>query len=302
VKHRADPDLFDPLELARLGRLDLIARRVLEGFLTGKHRSAHKGSNVEFAEHRLYTPGDELRLVDWRVLGRRDRYYIRQFEQENNLQAWLVLDTSGSMEFGVSTITKLHYARMVAAALARLLLNQRDAVGLVCADRTIRTYVPPRAAPSHFKVISDALEQARPAGRTSLAAALQELAGRIRRRGLIVILSDCFDDVEALCKAMHQLHARGHELLLFHVMAPEERTFEVDGWSLFESLEDAGEILEVDPAAAREAYLCELDAFIRRLRHGCGEIQCDYVPLSTDDSPIEALARYLAWRSARMKR
>lgn len=277
-----DPrSLCDPRELAKLGGLDLIANRVVEGLLAGKHRSPFKGSSVEFAEHRPYSQGDEIRCIDWRVLGRRDRYYIREFERETNLQAWLVLDTSGSMDFGLSTVTKLQYGRMAAAVLARLLLNQGDAVALVGGGNAIDTHIPPRSTPSHFNVIVESLTRMRAGGRTSLAGVLHDLAQRARRRGLVVIISDCFDDLEATCQALHRLHARGHELLLLHVMAPEERTFAMDRWSRFECMEGSGQSLELDPAVVRKAYLAEVKAFVERLQHGCGEVCCDYVPLSS---------------------
>lgn len=301
---RAVPaELCDPMELARLGRLELIANRVLEGFLSGKHRSNHKGASVEFSEHRLYTPGDELRLVDWRILGRRDRYYIRQFDQETNLHAYLVVDTSGSMGFALSTVSKLDYAKMAAAGLTRLLLNQRDAVGLVCADDAVRSFIPPKSTPDHFKVIVEKLELTRAAGTTSLAQVLRELAARIHRRSLVIVLSDCLDeDLDAFLKAMRCLYSRGHELLMFHVMAPEERNFAVDRWSRFESLEIQGQVVEVDPAVVRESYLRQLELFTNRLRNGCAELRCDCVPLSTDEPLSEALAKYFASRRARMKR
>ncbi len=295
-------DLLEAADLSKLGQLEVLATRILEGFLSGRHASPYKGSSVEFAEHRNYSPGDEVRLIDWRVYGRSDRYYIKQFEQETNLQCWLVLDASGSMGFGSNGMTKLRYAQIVTAALAMMLLRQQDAAGLVCADAGIRQYIPPRAQPDHLRVLLEGLSGMQPGGKTALAAVLHELARRIRRRGLVVVLSDCFDDVDPLCRAMHHLHARGNELLLFHVLAPEEVTFAVDRWSRFECLEGTEHPLELDPAAVREGYLAEFSRFVQTLRHGCGEVGCDYVQLLTSTPPGSALAHYLAARTARMKR
>lgn len=295
-------DLRDPRELAKLGRLDFIARQVVEGLVSGRHRSPFKGSSVEFAEHRSYSPGDEMRLIDWRVYGRSDRYYIKQFEQETNLHAWIVVDASGSMGFSMSTVSKLRYAQMLAAALAHLLLRQADAVGLVCAGEAINRYIPPRARPDHLGTLLGALEGLEPSGTTALADVLHELALRTRRRGLIAILSDCFDDPDLLCRAMRHLYRRGHELLLLQIMAPEEVTFRVERWSRFECLEESGAALELDPGVVREAYLQELAVFTRRLQDGCGEIRCDFVRLTTDQPVGDALAHYLGFRAARMKR
>jgi uncharacterized protein (DUF58 family) len=294
--------LRDPAELAKLGRLELIAERVLEGLVSGRHRSPYKGSSVEFAEHRSYSRGDECRLIDWRIYGRSDRYYIKQFEQETNLHCWLVVDASGSMGFRLKGVSKLQYARMMAAALAHILLRQQDAVGLVCAVSAIRHCIPPRARPDHMGAIIGALQGATAQGPTALATVLNELAGRARRRGLVIVLSDCFDEPDPLVQALRHLHARGHELLLFQIMAPEEISFPLERWSRFECLEGSAAALELDPATVREAYLAELEAFTSRLQRCCGEIRSDFVRVTTDQPIGEVLARYLAFRAARMKR
>jgi uncharacterized protein (DUF58 family) len=294
-------DLLDPDVLRAIGPLELIATRIVEGFLAGRHRSPYKGGCIEFAEHRPYSAGDETRLLDWRVFGRSDRYYIKQFEEETNLRAVLVLDASGSMAFSHSTVSKLRYAQVACACLARLMLEQRDAVGLAVVDTRIRSFIPPRSAPGHFRVLMDVLSRVRAGGETSLAGILHELAKRLKRRGLILIASDCFDDVETLLKGLHHLRARGHELLLLHTMAPEERSFSFNRWSSFESLEVDGQRLDLDPTAIRPEYLERLRVFLDRLRAGCGEVECDYIPLTTDRPLGEALACYLARRAARMK-
>ena len=294
-------ELLDPLAMARLGQLELISKRVVEGLISGMHRSPFKGGCVEFSEHRAYSPGDEVRLIDWRVFGRSDRYYIKQFEEETNLQATLVLDASGSMAFGQSTVSKFRYAQMAAACLARLLLYQRDAVGLATIDTKVRSYVVPRSRANHFQAIIQALEHSRPRGETSLAGVLHELAARLRRRGIIVLLSDAFDDVEALLNAFRHLQLRGHEVLLLHVMAPEELSFSFSRWSRFESLEDPGRWIELDPPAIRKRYLKRVAAFLERLRTGCAEMDCDYVPMSADRPLVANLTYYLKSCSAALK-
>ncbi len=294
-------DLLDPDVLSKLGSLDVIATRVVEGLLAGKHRSPYRGSSVEFAEHRLYSPGDELRMLDWRVLARSERHYIKQFEEESNLNAVLVLDASGSMAFGRRTVTKLRYAQIACACLARMMLHQRDAVGLAVADTRLREFVPPRSRPGHLRVLIDALHRTVPGGETSLSTTLHELARRVKRRGLVILCSDCFDDVEELLKALHHLRARGQDLLLLHVMAPEELTFDFTRWSQFESLEVIGQRLDLDPAAIRTAYLERVSIFLDRLQEGCGEMECDYMPLTTDQSLGDLLAFCLSRRAARIK-
>jgi uncharacterized protein (DUF58 family) len=294
-------DLLDPEVISRLGPLDLVAMRIVEGFLAGQHRSPFKGGSIEFAEHRNYTPGDEIRMIDWRAVARSDRYYIKQFEEDTNLQSLIVLDASGSMGFGHSTISKFRYAQMAAACLARLLLHQRDSAGLAVVDTRVRAYIPPRTNPSHFSVIVDQLARTGTGGETSLAAMLHELARRVKRRGLIMLLSDCFDDCDALLNSLHHLRARGHDLMLLHVMAPEELSFSFNKWSRFECLEIDGRKLDLDPSAVRKKYLQKVESFLARLREGCGEIGCDYCPLTTDQPLGDALAYYLRRREARVR-
>ena len=293
--------LLDADAVTKLGQLEIIATRIVEGFISGKHRSPYRGSSVEFAEHRPYSPGDEIRLIDWRSYARTDRYYIKQFEQDTNLQAHLVIDSSGSMGFGMSTTTKLHYAQMMAACLARLMLHQQDAVGMAIIDTRVRTYIPPRSKPSHLSVLLDELSRTSPGGETALAAMLHELAKRLKRRGLIILCSDCFDDVGALVNALHHLRSRGHETLLFHVMAPEELSFSFSKWTQFECLEVPGLRRNLDPALIRKRYLERVKAFLGQLKDGCAEVNCDYSPLSTDQPLGDSLAYYLGRRAMRMK-
>jgi uncharacterized protein (DUF58 family) len=294
-------EVVDSKELARLEGLELLASRVVDGLLSGKHRSELKGGSAEFTEHRGYVPGDEIRLIDWKVFGKSDRYFIKQYIEQTCLQVIVALDGSGSMAFGLANDSKFQYARAVAACLTRLVLRQSDSAGLAVFGKTLRDYVPPRANPNHFQAILHLLGQARPNGETSLAKNLTELARRIKRRGLVVLLSDCFDELPALRQALQFLRARGHEIILFHIMAREELSFDFGGWSRFECLEEDGTYLHLDPALVREDYLRNVQTFLTGLKRICGETGCDYHPLPTDKSLGEALAWYLKRRSARLK-
>jgi uncharacterized protein (DUF58 family) len=294
-------DLFDAKDLARIENLELLASRVVDGLLSGKHRSELKGGSAEFTEHRGYVPGDEIRLIDWKVFGKSDRYFIKQYIEQTCLQVIVVLDGSGSMAFGLNTNSKFQYARAIAACLTRLVLRQSDSAGLAVLGKTLRNYVPPRANPHHFQAILNLLRTAQPTGETSLAANLTELSRRIKRRGLIVLLSDCFDDVDALRQAFQFLRARGHEIILLHTMAPEELTFDFGGWSRFECLEIDGQRLDLDPALIRNDYIENVRNFLAGLKRVCGETGTEYHPLPTNKPMGEGLAYYLKRRSARLK-
>jgi uncharacterized protein (DUF58 family) len=294
-------DLLDTDAIARTGHLELLSTRVVDGFLSGKHRSTHKGGCFEFAEHRAYAAGDEVRLIDWHVFAKSDRYYVKLFEEETNLQALMVVDVSGSMQFGASTVTKAGYAKMACACLSRLMLRQRDAVGLALFDEKVRQYIPPRSQAVHLSSMLDALRRGQPGGTTSLAGTLHEVAKRMKRRGLIIIFSDCFGDLPSLTRALHHLRLRGHEVLLFHVMAPEEITFSFNKWSRFQCLEVDGLRMNVDPPAVRKAYLASLRGFLDRLKRDCARMGCDLQPMSTAEPLGEVLAHYLTRRNARVK-
>ena len=294
-------DFVSPADLAQIEHLELVSKQVVEGLYSGRHRSKLKGRSAEFAEHRAYSPGDEVRLLDWRVFGKSDRYYIKQFEEETSLQAILVLDASGSMGFGLSTVSKYEFSRAASVCLSRLVLRQSDAAGLAIIGGGIRSFIPPRGQPRHLDVILETLRTAAPAGPTSLARDLGELAQRIKRRGLIILFSDCFDQVKELAHALKLLRLRRHEVILCHVLAPEELAFSFQHWTRFESLEHAGQAVDLDPASIRREYLTRLQAFLGEIRHACGEAACDYVPLSTDRPVGRALADYLRRRAASQK-
>jgi uncharacterized protein (DUF58 family) len=290
---------LDPSALARFGRLELIARLVVEGVMSGLHKSPFKGFSVEFAEHRQYGPGDEIRHIDWRALGKTDRYFVKEYEEETNLKAYLVVDTSGSMGYSGRTASKFEHARQLAAALSYLMISQRDAVGLVTLDTDLRAMIPPRSAPGHFSILCRALEQANVGGEAPLSGLLHGLAGRIKRRGLVVILSDGFDKLGDLTASLRHLRHRRHEVLFLHVLAPEEEEFPFRRSGRFRDLEAPGHTLRVNPSAIRSAYLEKFEAFCRDLKEAVRGMDADYHKVSTALTLERTLLDYLAARSGR---
>ena len=291
---------FDPTSLARYGRLALVARTLVEGFLTGAHKSPYKGFSVEFAEHRQYYPGDEIRHIDWRAYGKTDRYYIKEYEEETNLKAQLLVDASGSMAFRGSGPSKFEYAQYIAASLSYLMLHQLDAVGLVTHDTQVRTLIPPRANSKHLLRVLQTLEQTKPGGETALAPLWDRLAEQVRQRGLVIILSDCFGEIAPLQKALLHFRHRRHEVMLFHVLAPEEIEFPFKKWTQFRNLEVSGNRLLVDPQQLRKHYRENFDRFCKELRSAAGHAQVDYHLIRTDEPVDRALGIYLTKRQERV--
>jgi uncharacterized protein (DUF58 family) len=291
---------FDPTELQKYGGLTLIARRIVEGFLTGVHRSPYKGFSVEFAEHRQYTPGDEIRHIDWRAVGKTDRYYVKEYEEETNLKAYLVVDASGSMGFRgpkKKTLSKFEYAQHVAACLSYLMLQQMDAVGLITLDTKVRSILPPKANPKHLLQVLTTLEKTEPGGETALSPLLHELAGHhLKRRGLVFILSDFFDQVDSLMKGLQHLRHRNHEVVLLHVLAPEELEFPYKRLTQFRNLELRDSKVLVDTRRLREDYLRNFENFRNELKQRAGKLHVDYHLLRTDDPVDRALGIYLSRR------
>ncbi len=296
----ASPLQFDPTSLAKYGRLTLVARQLVEGFLTGVHKSPYKGFSVEFAEHRQYYPGDEIRHIDWRAYGKTDRYYIKEYEEETNLKAHLLVDASGSMAYrGAGAASKFQFAQYVAASLAYLMLHQRDAVGLLTHDDKVRTLIPPRAHSKHLLRLLQVLEQTKPGGETALAPLWDQLAEQVKRRGLVVILSDCFGEVGPLQRALQHFRHRRHEVLLFHVLAPEEIEFPFKKWTQFRNLESTGHRLLVDPQQLRKHYRENFERFCKELRDAAGHARVDYHLLRTDEPVDRALGVFLTKRQSR---
>jgi len=290
---------FDPSSLAKYGRLAMVARDVVEGFLTGVHKSPYKGFSVEFAEHRQYYPGDEIRHIDWRAYGKTDRYYIKEYEEETNLKAQLLVDASGSMAYRSDGLSKFQYAQYIAASLSYLMLHQLDAVGLVTHDTKVRQMIPPKATSKHLLTLLDTLEKTQPGGETSMAPIWHELAGQFKRRGMIVILSDCFDQIGPLMRALQHFRHKRHEVIIFHILAPEEIEFPFKKWTQFRNLEVAGHKLLVDPQQLRKEYLKNFQTFCKQLRDQAGQMQIDYHLLRTDEPVDRALGIYLTKRQSR---
>lgn len=293
-----DTRFLDPKTLTKISRLDIIARLVVEGFVTGLHRSPYHGFSVEFAEHREYVPGDDIKHLDWKVYGRSDRYYIKQYEEETNLTSTILVDGSESMRYRYQdgSPTKLEYACFVAASLAYLILRQRDAASLVTFDEAIQTYIPPGSSASHRNLIIEALTSIKPAKRTSLGPVLHNMAERVRRKGLVVIISDLLDDPTTILSGLRHFRHKRHEVIVFHVLDQAERQFPFNSMTRFQGLEGLGEVV-CDPGALRRAYLEELDKFSGEIRHGCRQDRIDYVLLDTSVPLDVALTSYLATRA-----
>jgi uncharacterized protein (DUF58 family) len=293
---------LDPRTLARLHGLQLRARHIVEGYVAGLHRSPFHGFSIEFAEHREYTPGDDLRYVDWKVFGRTDKVYLKQYEDETNLVCYLVLDTSESMRYRGpdSPLSKFEYAQCIAASLAWLVLQQQDAVSLATFDSEVRSFVRPSSKASHIQQLLHVLETA-PAGmKTATGPIFHELAQRLTKRGVVLILSDLFDNIPAMLAGLKHFRHRRHDVILFHVLDPAELDFPFDNPTLFKGLEQLPEVL-ADPRSLRKAYLQEFSNFLTNVQQGCRAQQIDYQQIRTDHALDFALSRYLAARMAKVK-
>src|SRR5579862_8819590 len=271
---------LDPAVIARLGTLELKARTIVEGLLSGLHRSPFKGFSVEFAEYRQYIPGDDLATIDWKVYARSDRYYVKKFEEETNLDCHLMVDVSASMSYGSHAFTKLEYASCLAGALAYLMNRQRDAVGLVGFDDRIVSMLPASARPGHLRSVLLTLEQFKPGQRTDVAKPLHQLADTLSKRGMVIVMSDLLDDPEAVIRGLKHFQFRGTDVVVFHVLDPDELDFPFDRATRFEDLETNEEVMAV-PETVREQYLAEIGALIERYRRELGASGIDYHLLST---------------------
>lgn len=296
----ARSSILDPAVLEKLSGLTLVARRVVEGFMAGQHTSPYRGSSVEFAQHRPYTPGDELRNIDWRVFARSDRLVVKEYIVETNLSCHLLLDASESMAYGSLGWTKFDYARWCAASLAHLILSQRDTAGLVVFDEGHRTKVPPAGGAPQEAAIIGTLEGAEPTGPTGIGKALGLLAPRLRQRGIVMIFSDFFDDLDSVRSGIERLVHGGHEVVLFQVMDPRETDFAFDSLMKLEGLENTG-AHKVDPKAIRDAYLEEIEAHNHALARAARGLSTDHLAISTADSLDAVLSAYLARRMSRAR-
>jgi len=299
---------LDPLALAKVRGLELQARLVVEGYLSGMHKSPYHGFSVEFAQHREYVPGDDLKHLDWKVFSRTGRFFLKQYEEETNMAVWLLIDASESMQYssgpfdsaGKPLVSKYDYACLAAAALSYLTLHQQDSTGLVVYDNQVRQLLRPSSQLSHLKQIVTLLNRGPGRERTSLAPIFHDLAERITRRGIIIVLSDFFDEVSDILTGMQHLRHKRHEVIVLHILDKAELEFPFHEATLFRGLEQYPELL-TDPRSLRDGYLEQINAFVEQLRHGCRDYNIDYVPLRTDVSLGVVLSSYLAHRLARKK-
>lgn len=287
---------LEPTALARVKNLSVVARGVVEGFISGLHSSPYKGFSVEFAEHREYSSGDDPRHLDYKMLARTDRLYIKQYEEETNMRAQILLDTSGSMNYAHGRrITKLQYGCYLTAILSYLMTRQQDSVGLTSFDTGVRLDMPARSSPRHFNEMMRRLEAIQPGGETDVAATLHKLAGRFKKRGLIVLISDLYDEPEEVIRALHHFRHRRHEVILFHVMDRAEIDFPFDDVIAFHDLE-TNDCIQIDPAYVRDVYRKQIGDFLDEYRRACAEAQIDYVLADTSVPYDFMITKYLKKR------
>ena len=289
-------EYLKPEILSKINNLELRAKLVVEGFITGLHKSPFHGFSVEFSQHRPYNPGDSLRYLDWKVYGRTDRYYIKQYEEETNLKSFILLDISNSMRYTSTSTSKLLYGKYLAAALAYLMLLQRDAVGLVLFDQQLRKLLPPRSATSYLQPLLSELEKCEPGHDTNVGFVLHNLAERIKRRGLIILISDLLDEPAHVISGLRHFRHNKNEVLVFHVLDPKELNFDFQGDVLFEDLETS-ERIRTFPWYIKRDYQKKVREFIAYLKSQCREDQIDYQLIETDTTLDLALMEYLIKRN-----
>ena len=284
--------------LSAVSHLELVAKQVMDGYVQGMHRSPHIGFALDFAQHRQYVPGDDTKRIDWRVYAKADRYYIKQYEVTTNLRAHIVVDASGSMKYkgAHDAISKFRYAQLVTMCLSYLILHQQDSVGLVTFDQKIRDFIPGRSASPHLFTIARALESITPANEGSISEVLHEVAERLDRRQMVILISDLFDNAEKLMQALHHLRHKRHEVLVMQIMSEDELTFPFRKFSLFQNLETPSQKLKLDPATLRANYLENVARHLKQIRDGCNTLRINHTLFKTNESLDKTLAAYLAQR------
>ncbi len=292
---RDSKKFFHPEAIKRIARLELRARHIVEGYLSGSHRSPYFGQSVEFLQHRQYAPGDDLRHVDWKVWAKQDRYYVKQFEEDTNLRCTLLVDVSGSMRYGSGPLDKYDYSCTIAASLAYLLLRQQDAVGCITFDDSLRAKVPALTKRTHLNSIVEALAADDPRDKTDFSVILRQVAEQLPRRGMIILISDLLADRTGLIKGLKLLRQRGHDVMVFHVMDDDELNFPFSGPTRFEGLESSASV-NCNPRALRTGYLEALERFLDDVRRNCVHNTCDYDLIKTSQPLDAALAAYLSNR------
>jgi len=283
---------LDPEVVAKLNNMKLRARLVVEGYLIGHHKSPYHGFSVEFAEHRAYGHGDEVRHIDWKLFGKTDRYYVKRFEEETNVRSYILLDKSQSMSFSSGSITKLAYGSYLSAALSYLMLNQKDAMGLVLFDEKIKKFIPPRAKTSHSNIIMSALEKIKAGNDTQIRPVLNSMADRIRKRGLVILISDLLDDPDQVLMGLNNFKYNKQEVIVFHLVDRKEYDFDFTDRTQFNDME-TGATITTDPWHIRSAYKDQINESIKNYRQGCRNLKIDYVQIFTDQPLDIALNQYL---------
>jgi uncharacterized protein (DUF58 family) len=290
--------LLDAHLLSKLSGVKVRARAVVEGVLSGLHKSPHQGQSVEFAEHKEYAPGDELKHLDWKAYGKFDRFYVKRFEHETNLRATMVVDSSGSMGFSSGALSKLEVAKILAAALSHLLIRQQDAAGLTLVAENLFQEIPPRSAATHLTALLETLEVTQAQGKTRLGASAQLLAEKLKARSLVCVFSDFFDDDETALKRLLALKSQKHDLVFFHVVDRAELEFPYEDSTRFLSMEDTQSI-EIHPREIRESYLQEFNLFLQNTKQQCQALDCEYIRVCTDESLEQVCLQFLAGRGGR---
>jgi uncharacterized protein (DUF58 family) len=291
---------FDPVTLSKIANMELRAKLVVDGALSGIHKSPYKGSSIEFLEHKEYSTGDETKHIDWRVHARTDKYYIKQFEEETNLKCYIFLDTSGSMGYKSTGVSKFEYASTLAASLAYLLLKQADLVGFISFSDKVLQYIPPKSRITHLHAIISILTKLQTAGKSNISTILNEFIEKISRRSLIIMISDFFDDTRKVLHQLKYFQFKKSEIILFHILDPYELTFPFETITFFESMEDDRRIL-ADPKSIKDRYLSEINRFLEEFKQSCHENQIDYLLIDSSTPLDQALIKFLARRESTLR-
>ncbi len=295
-----DAKYLDPKVLNKISNLELKARLIVEGYISGLHKSPYQGFSVEFAQHREYVPGDDIRHIDWKVYGRSDRYYIKQYEEETNLIAYFLLDSSASMQYASQGMSKYEYGSHIVASLAYLILQQQDAASLCLFDQEVREFLPASANPAYLSDFARVLQNTSPNQKTNMAQVFYNIVERLKKRGLIIIVSDLFDEIGSVLAGFRHFRNRKHDVIVFHLLDRDEIEMPLQRLTLFDGLEDEIKIL-ANPRALREAYLKELRTFLQELKSNCIANRIDYAQITTDQTLDVALSAYLANRAGKAR-
>ncbi|HET6247720.1 MAG TPA: DUF58 domain-containing protein [Tepidisphaeraceae bacterium] len=297
----AGTSLLEPHILQKISKMEMVAHQVMDGYVQGMHKSPHIGFALDFAQHRQYVPGDDVKRIDWRVFAKSERYYIKQYEVTTNLRCHLVLDASGSMGYQGpgDVMSKFRYGQFLAAAISYIVLHQQDSIGLITFDNKVRSFIPPRSSPAQLLRIVRTLDDTKAERESGISPLLHEVAERIARRSMVVVISDLFDDADKLIEALHHLRHKRHEVILMQTMASDELEFPFRKWSLFENLENTSDRLKLDPAMMRNVYLENVARHLEKIRDAVAKMRIHHLLLNTSQPFDEALMIFLAQRAGR---